>query len=140
MEQTKLSEGDCAYLAALLDTHARVRVVSNKRSNGVYRTLTLTLASIPSEVASWVTAKFGPVESVSRLEGVDLTYVTRRAAELCVHAYPYLVAFKDIARLVTRFASTLGAKRIPMASENVAIRAEIDRELQALERSTRKGR
>ena len=134
IEAPKVSETDCAYLAALLDSNGRVRVIREKRNGSTYRTLFLRIGGLTKDLATWVFSKFGPGRCETTSEGVEITYVTRAAAEICVHAYPYVLAFKERARLVTRFASSMGAKRTPMTSESIAIRAEVDRELQALDR------
>ena len=137
IEAPKVSETDCAYLAALLDTSGRVRVIREKRNGSVYRTLFLRIGGLTKDLASWVFSKFGPGRCETTPEGVEITYVSRAAAEICVHAYPYVRSFKERARLVTRFAASMSAKRTPLGPENVAIRAEVDRELQALDRAGR---
>jgi hypothetical protein len=133
IEAPKHTEADCAYLAALLDLHGRVRVSSEKRNGSIYRTLFLRISGLAPANMAWIIDKFGAGKSGSTSDGLDITYVTRRAAEICVHAYPYLQVFKDHARLVTRFAASLGPNRTPITAENAAIRAEVDRELHALD-------
>ena len=135
IEAPKVNETDCAYLAALLDQAGRVRVVREKRSGSVYRTLFLRIADLTREQAGWVLTKFGPGRSDKGPEGLGITFVTARAAEICVHVYPYLQVFKEHARLVTKFASSMGAKGLPLTTESLAIRAEVDREIVALGRS-----
>lgn len=137
IEEPKASETDCAYLAGLMDRAATVRIVRENRRRAIYRTLLLEIGGLTYETAEWMLEKFGPGHSVSDSKGVEITYVTRRAADICVQAYPYLQRFKKHAQLVTRFASSLGPKRIPLTSENVAIRAEVDNELTALDRGGR---
>ena len=135
IEAPKVSETDCAYLAALLDQAGRVRVVREKRNGSVYRTLFMRLTRLSKEQAGWVLAKFGPGRCDSGSEGLEVTFVTGRAAEICVHAYPYLQVFKEHARLITKFATTMGAKRLPLTTQNLAIRAEVDKEIVALGRN-----
>lgn len=139
IEAPKASETDCAYLAALLDHEGSVEIKRGRRGHTVYRTLLMYISGVSEETSKWLVEKFGAAHRYYGPEGVKVTYVTRRAAEICVQAYPYLRTFKERARLVTRFASSLGDFRIPLTSENIAIRVEVDMELQALERS-QKGR
>jgi len=140
IEPAKLGEADCAYLAALLDNAASVEIKRGRRGKSVYRTLLLSISGLKGAAAKWLLEKFGPGHCYQTPEGMKVTYVTRRAAEVCVHAYPHLQAFKEHARLVTRFASSLGSFRTPLTPENVAIRVEVDRELQALQRGAKRGR
>ena len=131
-EQQKFNEADCAYLAAVIDLRARVRIQREQRRNQTYRTLFLQLVDVPKPVADWIMERFGPARCVSRSEGVEITYVTLRAAEICVHAYPHLVAMKRVATLVTKFGSSIGPSRSPVSPEARAIREQVDRELQSI--------
>lgn len=130
----KVTEAECAYLAGLIDQCGHVRIQREKRKTGTYRTLLLKLQGLSASGAAWLLQKFGPGISVTRPSGNEITFITRRAAVVCVHAYPYLLDMKESARLVTRFAASLGSKRVPMAPENVAIREEVDKQLAAIER------
>ena len=137
IEAPKAAEADCAYLAALLDHSAKIEIKRGRRGRSIYRTLLLRVHGLSETVTHWLIEKFGPGHCYQSPEGAVVTYVTRRAAEICVQAYPYLQTFKDRARLVTRFASSLGAFRTPLSPENVAIRVAVDQELQALDRGGR---
>lgn len=132
-ESAKISETDCAYLAALIDHLGEVKIRSERRAGTVYRTLVLQLLPVQEDVADWIRSKFGFARSVWTPEGLRITFVTRKAAEICVHAYPYLFAKKAEARLVTRFAQSVGVKGSPITPEKEAIRTEVDRELRALQ-------
>lgn len=134
-EPKKVTEADCAYLASLIDRCAKAKVRRERRRGTTYRTIVLQFSGVPDEVAIWLGEKFGPLISVPRQVGNEITFVSKTAAQVCVHAYPYLLVMKDVARLVTRFVSSLGTRRVPTSPENEAIRAEVDRELEAIERS-----
>ena len=135
IEAPKVNETECAYLAAILDQCGRVRVVREKRNGSIYRTLFMRVTKLSKAQAGWVLSKFGPGRCDSTSEGLEITFVTAQAAEVCVHAYPYLQVFKEHARLITKFATTMGAKRLPLTTEHLAIRAEVDREILALDRA-----
>lgn len=134
-EPKKITEADCAYLAALMDQCAQVKVQIQNRRSTKYQTLLLKFRGLGSETVAWLVATFGPAISFERSGGSEITFVTRRAAELCVHAYPYLLEMKGVARLVTRFAQSLGQNKSPITPERLAIRAEVTKELEALERA-----
>jgi len=131
----KVTEADCAYLAALMDMCSEVRVQDQNRRGSKYQTMFLKFRGLGDATIQWLNEKFGHAISISRSEGSEITFVTRRAAELCVHAYPYLLEMKGVARLVTRFAQSLGQHKSPVTAERLAIRAEVARELQAMERA-----
>jgi hypothetical protein len=134
-DQKKFTEADCAYLAGLIDLKGRVSVQRQQRSGEIYRSLFLQFHDLPDSIVEWLDAHFGPAACFSKPKEGEITYVTRRAAELFVHAYPYLVEMKRVATLVTKFASSVGPNRSPLSSEGKAIRAEVDQELQVFERS-----
>ena len=134
-EPRKITEADCAYLAALMDQSAQVKVQIQNRKGSTYQTLLLKFRGLGDATVAWMTERFGPAISFSRSEGSEITFVTRRAAELCVHAFPYLREMKGVARLVTRFAQSVGQNNTPVTPEKLAIRAEVAKELQALERA-----
>ena len=137
-EREKPTEADCAYLAALIDGRARVRVWGEKRGGSVYRKIELTLGPITLPQAEWLGSKFGGGRRVLGIEGKEnpsVTFVTTDAAMLCVHAYPYLLVMKRQAQLVNRFAQSLGGKGVRLTTDQAAIRSEVARELQMLERS-----
>ncbi len=134
IDPKKITEADCAYLASLIDRCAKAKVRRESRRGTTYRTIILQFHGVSDEVTLWLGEKFGPLISVSRQAGNEITFVSKAAAQVCVHAYPYLLVMKDVARLVTRFASSLGTKHVPTSPENEAIRAEVDRELQAIDR------
>lgn len=134
-DQKKFSEADCAYLAGLIDLAGRVRVQREVRGGETYRTLHLQFQDVQPETVAWLLTRFGAARCVLRPEGTEITYVTRRAAELFVHAYPHLIEMKRVATLVTKFASSVGPNRSPVSQEGKTLRAEVDEELQAFERS-----
>ncbi len=135
IDEKKFTEADCAYLAGLMDQCARVKIQTQKRSTGLYQTISLRFTGLSEATSRWLLEKFGPGISVSRPLGGEITFVTRRAATICVHAYPYLIDMKAAARLVTRFATSLGQQKCPITPERLAVREEVERELRALERA-----
>jgi hypothetical protein len=129
IEPRKIAETDCAYLAALIDMKGSVRIRSERRENTRYRKIMLVIGPLPKETAAWISMKFRPGRTDCELEGEKITYFTRRAAELCVHAYPYLLRRKEEVRLLTRFAQSMSQKGSRLSGEQEQIRVEVEKDL-----------
>ena len=135
-----ITEADCAYLAALIDERGTVRMRAEQRGTAIYRTIELRFFPIAKQTIEWMRAKFKGGRSVLGLEGAENTFVTRDAAVLCVHAYPYLIRKKIDARLVTRFAESMSEKGVRLTGDKNAIRVEVERQLEALQARRREGK
>lgn len=133
MSEIKPTDNDKAYLAALIDCSARIRIRHARRSDGRKKSeFIFSLTRIPAAVALWIQQRFPPEGLRTGPRGYRVTYVTRSASAILAETFPFLVLKREHAKLVWRYARTLSAHAKKVDLRRWHERDEIARELDAL--------
>ena len=138
----RLTDTDRAYFAGLVDGCGSIRV--QRRMGGktvVCREIILTLSGLSKKAVRWVEERFQGVHTGVKntpSRGVvmwRITFQTRWAATALAHVAEFLKIKESEARLVFRFADATSQRGVRLSSEQMRVRAEVDHELSALQRS-----
>ena len=133
-EGPRLSDTDCAYLAGMIDQSGWIRVRRSGRGSKASRPLVLYIGKLNSEQAKWIRDRLGDrvtLEMGTPRWRADFVTPNDSAVVLALVS-PFLLTFKEKAKLMFRYARTSCSPGGRLTPEQISERASIEADLALL--------